>query len=65
MTRIELARRDQAGGQSRCMADIGSHWFDMAEHITGLRVTSLCADLQTFHPTRKQPKHSVETLPIS
>jgi predicted dehydrogenase len=44
------------------MADIGSHWFDMAEHITGLRVKSLCADLQTFHPTRKQPKHSVETF---
>lgn len=52
----------KAGGASRCMADIGSHWFDMAEHITGLRVTSLCADLQTFHPTRKQPKHSVETF---
>ncbi|MFY9644038.1 MAG: Gfo/Idh/MocA family oxidoreductase [Terriglobales bacterium] len=51
-----------AGGPSRCMADIGSHWFDMAEHVTGLRVTSLCADLQTFHPTRKQPKHSVETF---
>jgi predicted dehydrogenase len=52
----------KAGGPSRCMADIGSHWFDMAEHITGLRVASLCADLQTFHPTRKQPKHSVETF---
>jgi predicted dehydrogenase len=52
----------KAGGPSRCMADIGSHWFDMAEHITGLRVNSLCADLQTFHPTRKQPKHSVETF---
>jgi predicted dehydrogenase len=50
------------GGPSRCMADIGSHYFDMAEHVTGLRVTSLCADLQTFHPTRKQPKHSVETF---
>jgi len=52
----------KAGGPSRCMADVGSHWFDMAEHVTGLRVTSLCADLQTFHPTRKQPKHSVETF---
>jgi predicted dehydrogenase len=52
----------KAGGPSRCMADIGSHWFDMAEHVTGLRVASLCADLQTFHPTRKQPKHSVETF---
>ncbi|HWO28864.1 MAG TPA: Gfo/Idh/MocA family oxidoreductase [Candidatus Acidoferrum sp.] len=52
----------KAGGPSRCMADIGSHWFDMAEHVTGLRVTSLCADLHTFHSVRKQPKHSVETF---
>ena len=52
----------KAAGPSRCMADIGSHWFDMAEHVTGLRVTSLCADLQTFHETRKKPKHSVETF---
>ena len=28
----------------------------------GQRVNSLCADLQTFHQTRKQPKHSVETF---
>jgi predicted dehydrogenase len=52
----------KTGGSLRCMADIGSHWFDAAEHITGLRVTSLCADLQTYHPTRKQPKHSIETF---
>jgi predicted dehydrogenase len=52
----------KASGPSRCMADIGSHWFDLAEHVTGLRVSSLCADLQTFHATRTQPKHSVETF---
>jgi predicted dehydrogenase len=34
----------------------------MAEHVTGLRLTSLCSDLQTFHAMRKQPKHSVETF---
>jgi predicted dehydrogenase len=56
--RIDSAK----SGPSRCMADIGSHWFDMAEHITGLPVTSLVADLQTFHPTRKQPKASVESF---
>jgi len=50
------------GGASRCMADIGSHWFDMAEHLTGQRVSSLCADLQTFHKTRKRPKGAVETF---
>jgi predicted dehydrogenase len=52
----------KAGGPLRCMADIGSHWFDTVEHLTALRVTSLCADLQTFHPVRKQPRHSVETF---
>ena len=44
---------------SRCaLADIGSHWCDMIEHVTGLRITSLCADLQTSHTTRKRPKGS-------
>jgi predicted dehydrogenase len=52
----------KVGGPSRAMADIGSHWFDMAEHVTGLRVSSLCADLQTFHTTRKEPKHAIETF---
>jgi predicted dehydrogenase len=49
-------------GPSRCLADIGSHWCDMAEHVTGQRITSVCADLQTFHKTRKQPKGPVETF---
>jgi predicted dehydrogenase len=52
----------KAGGALRAMGDIGSHWFDMAEHLSGLRVKSLCADLQTFHSTRKRPKQSVETF---
>src|SRR5206468_4124825 len=52
----------KANGPSRCMADIGSHFCDMAEHVTGLRITALCADLQTFHKTRKRPKGSIETF---
>jgi predicted dehydrogenase len=52
----------EASGASRCMADIGSHWFDMAEHVTGQRVSELCADIETFHQTRKQPKGTVETF---
>jgi predicted dehydrogenase len=51
-----------ANGPMRAMADIGSHWCDMAEHVSGQRITSVCADLQTFHKTRKQPKGSVETF---
>jgi predicted dehydrogenase len=49
-------------GPSRALADIGSHWCDMAEHLTGQRITRLCADLQTFHQTRKRPKGSIETF---
>jgi predicted dehydrogenase len=49
-------------GPARCLADIGSHWCDMAEHITGLRITSLCADIQTFHKTRKRPTGPIETF---
>ena len=52
----------EMGGASRCMADVGSHWFDMAEHVTGLRVTELCADLQTFFETRKKPQGPMETF---
>jgi len=50
------------GGPSRALADIGSHFCDMAEHVTGQRITSVCADLQTFHKARKKPKGSVETF---
>jgi predicted dehydrogenase len=49
-------------GPSRAFADIGTHWCDMVEHVTGLRIASLCADLQTFHKTRKKPNASVETF---
>ena len=52
----------KANGPSRTLADIGSHWCDMAEHVTGLRITSVCADLQTFHKIRKAPKGPVETF---
>src|SRR5580692_11614079 len=49
-------------GPSRTFADIGTHWCDLVEHVTGLRITSLCADLQTFLKTRKRPKGPVETF---
>jgi len=49
-------------GPSRAFADIGTHWCDMVEHVTGQRISALCADLATFHKTRKKPKGSVETF---
>ncbi len=49
-------------GPLRAMGDIGSHWMDLIQHLTGLKITAVCADLQTFHRTRKRPKGSVETF---
>jgi predicted dehydrogenase len=49
-------------GPSRTMADIGSHFFDMAEHVTGLKVSALCSDWQTFHPVRKRPARGGESF---
>ena len=49
-------------GPSRTFADIGSHWCDLTEFVTGLRFRSICAELTTFHKTRKKPKGSVETF---
>jgi predicted dehydrogenase len=56
--RVERA----ANGALRAMGDIGSHWMDMIQHLTGQKITSLCADLQTFHKSRKKPKGAVETF---
>jgi predicted dehydrogenase len=52
----------QISGDSRVMADIGSHFFDMAEHVTGMKVTSLCSDLQIFHATRHKPAGGGESF---
>ncbi len=49
-------------GPLRVMGDIGSHWMDTIQHLTGLGITALCADLQTFHKTRKRPKGSIQTF---
>ena len=51
----------EVGGNSRAMADIGSHWCDMVEHVTAKRIEAVCAELVTFHPVRKKPKKPIET----
>jgi predicted dehydrogenase len=51
-----------ANGALRAMGDIGSHWMDAVQHVTGLRITEVCADLATFHATRKKPKGPLETF---
>ena len=52
------------GGKSRAVADIGTHWFDMVQHITGQQIVSLLADVTIFHPVRKRPKFEVKTYEL-
>jgi predicted dehydrogenase len=40
------------GGRSRAFADIGSHWCDLAEFVTGHRIAELCADVRIAVPER-------------
>ncbi|MHB0897821.1 MAG: Gfo/Idh/MocA family protein [Spirochaetales bacterium] len=50
--RVEAA----LGGPSRAMADIGSHWCDLAQFLLGQDIAEVCADLATFVPSRMAPK---------
>ncbi len=51
----------EISGESRTFGDIGSHWIDMVESATGLRVTELLADQSIVHKTRKKPTRPVDT----
>ena len=46
--RVDPKRSGKAG----CMGDIGTHAFNLAEYITGLRTEALCGELHTFVPDR-------------
>ena len=48
-------------GDSRAIADIGSHLMDILEYITGLKTVAVMADFNTIHKTRKKPLKPVET----
>ena len=45
----------EEAGPLRSVADIGSHWLDLARFVTGKRVVEVMADLHTFVAVRKHP----------
>ena len=55
----------ELGGPSRAFADIGVHWCDLAEFVTGHRIVSLVAQLTTAVPRRAEHEgelaHTVPT----
>lgn len=46
-------------GMSNVTADLGSHWFDLVQFLTGRKVTDVMGDLATLIPIRKKPKKQV------
>jgi predicted dehydrogenase len=50
------------GGGSSAFADIGSHWCDLAQHVTGSPIVEVLADLATVVPTRYRPSVSPQAF---
>lgn len=50
------------GGDARAVADIGSHWCDIVQYVTGLRITKVLANFSTIYPERKRPKGPIEAF---
>jgi predicted dehydrogenase len=52
------------GGQSRTVADIGTHWADLAMHIIGSTITDIFADLRILIPVRHRSAGDATTTDI-
>ncbi|MCY9670186.1 Gfo/Idh/MocA family oxidoreductase [Paenibacillus alginolyticus] len=52
----------EVGGKSRAVADIGSHWCDTVQHITGKKIVKVFADLATVIPVRKKARGNSSTF---
>jgi predicted dehydrogenase len=48
----------EKGGRSSALGDIGSHWCDLAQHVTGSRITHVLGDITTVVKTRVKPRES-------
>jgi len=52
----------QLGGDLRAVSDIGTHWLDLAQWLTGRKIVEVCGDLATVIPVRQRPRGRVETF---
>jgi predicted dehydrogenase len=46
-------------GKANVVADLGSHWCDLVQFITGLKIVEVMAELHTCVPKRHRPKGGV------
>jgi predicted dehydrogenase len=52
----------EKAGELRAVGDIGSHWLDLTQWLTGQHVVEVLADLGTAIPVRRRPMGEVETF---
>jgi predicted dehydrogenase len=50
------------GGPTSALGDVGSHWCDLAQHVTGLRIREVLADVSIVIPQRKKPVKAREAF---
>jgi predicted dehydrogenase len=49
----------KVAGGANVVADLGSHWFDLVQFITGQKIVEVMAELHTCLPKRRRPKGGV------
>ncbi|MFP4478834.1 MAG: Gfo/Idh/MocA family protein [Candidatus Izemoplasmatales bacterium] len=52
-------------GNTRAVADLGSHWMDLIEFLTNLKITEVFAEFKTHYPKRKKPMGPTESFTVS
>lgn len=52
----------ELGGESRAVADIGTHWCDLAQWVIGQRISRVMGRLATLVPMRYRPAGEVKTF---
>jgi predicted dehydrogenase len=52
----------EKNGPAQALGDIGSHWCDLAEHVTGKHITHVLADITTAVPVRDGRRMQLEDL---
>lgn len=52
----------EKGGASSALGDIGSHWCDLAQHVSGLAITHVLGDVTTVIPRRTKPRGAREAF---
>lgn len=46
-------------GKTRVTADLGSHWFDLAEYVSGQKIKEVFAEFKTIYPERMNGREAI------